>query len=157
MAPVVSRSNALSPYLTVRDAPAAIKFYRAAFGAVEQFRLTDAEGRVGHAELAVEGSTFMLSDEWPDFGALSPATIGGWPVKLHLYVADCDAVVARAVAAGATLLRPVADQFYGDRSGMVVDPYGHTWFVATPKEEVAPAEMQRRWNAALQPAAAGAA
>ena len=144
-----ARPCALSPYLTVKNAKAAIEFYRRAFAAVELFRLTGPDGRIGHAELSIEGATVMLSDEWPDFAALSPPTIGGTPVKLHVYVADCDAVVARAVAAGATLMRPVADQFYGDRSGMIADPFGHVWFVATLKEQVAPAEMQRRWEAAL--------
>lgn len=143
------QKGALSPYLVVKGAAAAIDFYRAAFGAVEQFRLTGPDGRIGHAELKLAGATVMLADEWPDFGALSPPSVGGSPVKLHLYVEDCDAVVARAVAAGATLVRPVADQFYGDRSGMVADPFGHSWFVATLKEEVAPQEMQRRWDAAV--------
>ena len=144
-----SQASALSPYLTVKGAAAAIDFYRAAFGAVEQFRLTGPDGRIGHAELKIAGATVMLSDEWPDFGALSPPSVGGSPVKLHLYVDDCDAVVARAVAAGATLMRPVMDQFYGDRSGMVTDPFGHSWFVATLKEQVTPLEMQRRWDAAM--------
>lgn len=148
--------SALSPYLTVKGAAAAIDFYRAAFGAVEQFRLTQPDGRIGHAELRIGGSTVMLSDEWPDFGALSPPSIGGSPVKLHLYVDDCDAVVAHAVAAGATLMRPVVDQFCGDRSGMIADPFGHSWFVATLKEQVAPAEMQRRWDVAIR-GTAGAA
>src|SRR5215213_11831300 len=134
-------SRGLSPYITMKDAAAALDFYREAFGAEEQFRLTAPEGRIGHAEIRVGGSNLMLSDEWPDFGALSPATIGGSPVKLHLYVADADLVVAGAVTKGATLLRPVADQFYGDRSGMIADPFGHTWFIATQKEVVAPAEM----------------
>ena len=100
---------------------------------MEQFRLTSPDGKIGHAEIRIGPSNVMLSDEWPDFGALSPPTIGGSPVKLHLYVDDADTVVARAVAAGATLLAPVADQFYGDRSGMVADPFGHTWFIATPE------------------------
>jgi PhnB protein len=153
MAEQMARSGPLSPYLTVKGAEAAIDFYRTAFGAVEQFRLTSPDGRIGHAELSIGGATVMLSDEWPDFGALSPSSIGGSPVKLHLYVDDCDAVVARAVAAGATLMRPVADQFYGDRSGMIADPFGHAWFIATLKEEVAPQEMQRRWDAAMAGAA----
>ena len=149
MAEPVERSGALSPYLTVNGAAAAIDFYRAAFGARELFRLTGPDGRIGHAELRIGDATVMLSDEWPDFGALSPPSIGGSPVKLHLYVDDCDAVVARAVAAGATLMRLVTDQFYGDRSGMIADPFGHSWFVATLKEQVAPQEMQRRWDAAM--------
>ena len=149
MAECASGTGVLSPYLTVKDAAAAIEFYRVAFGAAEQFRLIGPDGRIGHAELRIGGSTLMISDEWPDFGALSPPTIGGSPVKLHLYVDDCDAVVGRAVAAGATLLRPVVDQFYGDRSGMIADPFGHAWFVATLKEMVSPEEMQRRWTSAL--------
>ena len=136
-------------YLTVKDAAGAFDFYHAAFGAEELFRLVEPGGKVGHAEIRIGNSTVMLSDEYPDFGALSPATVGGSPVKLHLYVEDADTFVARAVAAGATLLRPVADQFYGDRAGMIADPYGHSWQVATPKEQVSPAEMQRRWAAAL--------
>src|SRR5215218_5682200 len=111
-----STLRGLSPYITVKDAAAALDFYREAFGAEEQFRLKAPEGKIGHAEIRIGEATLMLSDEWPDFGALSPPTIGGSPVKLHLYVDDADATVARAVAAGATLLRPVADQFYGDRS-----------------------------------------
>jgi PhnB protein len=139
----------VSTYLTVKGAAGAIEFYRAAFGAEELFRLAEPGGKVGHAELRIGNSTVMLSDEYPDFGALSPATVGGSPVKLHLYVEDVDAVVASAVAAGATLVRPVKDQFYGDRAGMIADPYGHSWHVATPKEQVSPAEMQRRWDKAL--------
>ena len=107
--------------------------YRAAFGAEEQFRLVEPGGRIGHAEIRIGNSTVMLSDEYPDFGALSPVTVGGSPVKLHLYVEDADALVARAVGAGATLLRPVRDQFYGDRSGMIVDPYGHSWQSPRPR------------------------
>jgi PhnB protein len=143
-------SPALSPYLTVKDAAAAIDFYRAAFGAVELFRLTADDGRIGHAELSIAGTTVMLSDEWPDFGVLSPPSLGGSPVKLHLYVDNCDAVVARAVAAGATLMRPVTDQFYGDRSGMIADPFGHSWFVATRTEPVSPEDKQRRWDTAMR-------
>lgn len=146
---MTAQAAGLTPYLIVRDAAAAIVFYGAAFAAAERFRLTGPDGRIGHAELDVAGTTLMLADEWPDFGALSPSSVGGSPVRLHLYVEDCDAVVARAVAAGATLVRPVTDQFYGDRSGMIVDPFGHGWFVATRKEEVTPAEMQRRWDSAL--------
>lgn len=146
---MAAQADALAPYLIVKQAAAAIEFYATAFGAVEQFRLTGPDGRIGHAELALAGTTLMLADEWPDFGALSPPSVGGSPVRLHLYVEDCDAVVGRAVAAGATLVRPVADQFYGDRSGMVADPFGHSWFVATRKVAVTPAEMQRRWDMAL--------
>ncbi|MFO1039580.1 MAG: VOC family protein [Geminicoccaceae bacterium] len=144
------RTGPLTPYITVKDAGSALAFYRDAFGATERFRLTDPSGRIGHAEMSLGGSSLYLSDEFPDFGALSPTSIGGSPVKLHLYVDDVDSVVAKAAAAGATILRPVSDQFYGDRSGMIVDPFGHAWFIATHREDVTPAEMQRRWNAALQ-------
>ncbi|HEX6015726.1 MAG TPA: VOC family protein [Geminicoccaceae bacterium] len=144
-------TGSLTPFLTVKNAEAAIAFYREAFGAVELFRLSEPSGKIGHAELRIGDALLLLNDEYPDFGALSPVAIGGSPVKLHLYVEDVDAVVARAVAAGATLLRPVKDGFYdGDRSGLVADPSGHAWFIATRKEEVTPAEMQRRWDVVLQ-------
>ena len=150
---MATQAGDLTAYLIVKDAAAAIRFYATAFGAEERFHLTGADGRIGHAELTLAGTNLMLADEWPDFGALSPPSVGGSPVKLHLYVADCDATVARAVEAGATLMRPVVDQFYGDRSGMIVDPFGHSWFVASRKEEVTPEEMQRRWDEALAGAA----
>jgi PhnB protein len=142
--------STLTPYIVVKDAARAIDFYKAGFGAVELFRLTEPSGKVGHAELRINGGLLMLADEYPDFGALSPATIGGSPVKLHLYVEDADSAVAQAVTAGATLLRPVKDQFYGDRSGTVSDPFGHHWHIAARKEVVSPAEMQARWNKAFE-------
>ena len=146
----IVRSPALSPYIVVRDAAAAIAFYVAAFGAVEAFRLVDpADGRIGHAELRIAGSTLMLSDEYPDFGAVGPSSLGGSPVKLHLYVADVNSVFAAALALGASEVRPVKQQFYGDRSGMLTDPFGHSWFVATRTQEVTPAEMQQRWSDAV--------
>jgi len=146
--PVPHDTQALSPYLIVKGAPEAIRFYAEAFGAEELFRLTDPKGKIGHAELEVCGARFMLADEHPDFGALSPVTLGGSPVSLHLYVENVDKTVAQALAAGATLLRPVKDEFYGDRTGMVADPHGHKWHLATRKETVSPEEMQKRMNAA---------
>ena len=146
---MASGQQTVTPYLIVPDAAAAIGFYARVFGAEEKFRLTDPQGRVSHAELAIGGSTVMLADEHPDFGALAPAAFGGSPVKLHVQVEDADAVVAQAAEAGATVLRPVQDQFYGERSGMIADPFGHAWYVATPKQAVAPDEMQRRWTQAL--------
>jgi PhnB protein len=142
-----STHQALTPYLVVKDATRAIEFYKAAFGATELFRLTDPQGKVGHAELTIRDSLLMLADEFPDFGALSPASIGGSPVSIHLYVDDVDRVVAGAAAAGATVLRAVKDEFYGDRSGVLADPFGHKWHLATRKEVVSPQEMQRRWSA----------
>ena len=140
----------LSPYLAVRDADAAIAFYTGHFGATERFRLVDPDsGKIGHAELAFGDTVLMLADEYPDFGAIGPETLGGTSVKLHLYVDDVDNVFRKAIAAGAAELRPVKDQFHGDRSGMLEDPFGHQWFIATRKEEVTPSEMQRRWAEGL--------
>jgi PhnB protein len=141
-----AKPGALAPYLTVRDAAAALDFYRRAFGAEELFRLTGPDGKIGHAHFRLLGSDVMLSDEHPDFGALSPVTLGGTPVKLHLSVDDADAFVARAVDAGATLLRAVQDQFHGNRGGMIADPFGHCWFVSAEIEKVSPEEMQRRYE-----------
>ena len=141
--------HAVTPHLVARDAAAALAFYGRAFGAVERYRLVEPSGKIGHAEFTVGDAVVMIADEYPDFGALSPAAFGGSPIKLLLYVADCDAVVRTAVEAGATLLRPVKDQFHGDRSGMVVDPAGFTWTIATRREDVSPEEMQRRFTAAL--------
>jgi PhnB protein len=135
----------LTPYLIVKGAPAALDFYTRAFGAKEELRLTDPAGRIGHAHMTIGDSAFMLADEHPEFGALSPATLGGTPITLHLEVADPDSATRRAVDAGATLLRPVQDQFHGNRSGMVADPFGHKWGLSAPTEEVSPEEMQRRY------------
>lgn len=139
--------HSLIPYLCARDASEAIDFYVRAFGAREVYRLTDpADGRIGHAEIEIGSGVFMLSDEYPDFGALSPQALGGSPVKLHLYVDDVDAVFAKALEAGAIEVRPVADQFFGDRMGEISDPFGHSWTLATRIEDVSPEDMQTRWN-----------
>ncbi|MGD1932900.1 MAG: VOC family protein [Candidatus Phaeomarinobacter sp.] len=138
---------ALSPYISVKGASEAIAFYTKAFGADEQFRLEDPEsGRIGHSEIRIGGNTIMISDEYPDFGALSPDSLGGSPVKLHLYVESVDETFARAIEAGATELRSLKDEFYGDRTGTVMDPFGHTWMIASRFEEVSPEEMQTRWQ-----------
>ena len=147
--PLPDGSHTVTPYLIVRNATRAIGFYREAFGAEELFRLKEPGGRIGHAELRIGDSTIMLADEYPDFGALSPASIGGSPVRLHLRVDQVDAVMRRAIAAGATELRAAKDEFYGERSGMLTDPFGHQWFVATRIEDVSPEEMQRRFTKAL--------
>lgn len=140
----------VTPYLVVRDAPAALGFYAAAFGAVEVFRLIDpGNGRVGHAEFDIAGTRLMLADEYPDFGALSPDSIGGSPVKFTIAVPDADAATTRALAAGAIELRPVKDQFFGDRSGVVQDPFGHVWTLSQTVTEPTPAEMQAVWDAAM--------
>lgn len=139
----------ITPYLGFKDTGKAIDFYVRAFGAKEKFRLAEPSGKIGHAEIEIDGAVVMLSDEYPDFGALSAQTMGGSPVVLHLYVGDVDALVARATKAGATLLRPVKDEFYGDRTGQVADPFGYKWMIATPKENVSPQEMQNRWSKML--------
>lgn len=132
------------PYLTVNNGARALEFYQQAFGAVEIMRMADPAGRIGHAEVKLGNFILMLSDEHPELGVVSPMTLGGSPCALMFYVEDVDAVVERAVAAGATIVRPVADQFYGDRSGKLKDPFGHIWWIATHKEDVSPEEMQRR-------------
>jgi len=135
------------PYLIVNGAARAFEFYAQAFGAVEVLRLTEPGGRVGHGEIRIGASRVMLADEYPEHGILGPAARGGTTVSLNLSVADADAVVERAVAAGATLRKAVADQFYGERSGQVEDPFGHVWHVAARIEDVSLEEMQRRFTA----------
>jgi PhnB protein len=142
--PIPDGYHSVTPYLIVADAPRALDFYKAAFGATELMRMTQPDGRVGHAEIRIGDSPVMLADEFPEIGARSPQAIGGTPVSLMVYVPDVDAVVAQAVAAGAKVTRPVADQFYGDRIGGVADPFGHSWFIATHKEDVPQEELERR-------------
>ena len=148
---VATVEHALTPYLAFKDATRAIDFYKRAFGASETMRLTDSSGRIGHAEIVIGASPIMLSDEYPDYGAMSPETLGGSPVKIHLYVNDVDALAKQAVAEGAKVVRPVEDQFYGDRSGQFADPFGYTWILSTRKEVVAPDEVQRRFDALMKP------
>jgi PhnB protein len=137
--------HSVTPYLVVDDSAAAIEFYRKAFGAEEILRF-EHEGRVGHAEIRIGDSHLMLSDEWPDWGYRSAKNIGATPVSLMLYVEDVDTVFQRALAAGATERSPVQDQFYGDRSGNLTDPFGHQWTIGTNKETVPVDEMQRRFH-----------
>jgi PhnB protein len=144
------KRQALTPYLIVKDAARAIEFYTRAFGAEEVLRVDGPDGRVGHAEIRIGDSFVMLADEHPDFGALSPISVGGSPVNLHLYVDDVDRVVERAASAGAVILRPVKNEFYGDRTGMIVDPSGHRWHLATVVEEVSAEEMKARFEAAMR-------
>lgn len=136
----------LFAYLRVKDAPRAIAFYREAFGATEKFRLTEPNGRVGHAELDFGGTTLMLSEEYPELDLRGPESVGATTVTIHLHVDDADRAIARAVAAGATVLRPPSDAFYGERGGTVRDPFGHEWMLGHSIEEVSPEEMQRRYD-----------
>jgi PhnB protein len=148
--PIPEGYHSVTPYLIVSDGAGAIEFYKKAFGASELMRMPAPGGRVGHAELKIGDSRIMLADEFPDMGARSPKAFGGSPVSLHLYVADVDAVAKRALAAGATELRPVKDQFYGDRLGSVTDPFGHVWHISTHKEDLSPEELKRRAAKAMQ-------
>lgn len=136
--------------LVVRDAPRAIEFYKQAFGATELTRFADPNGMVIHAEVQIGDSPIAIAEEVRDWGNLSPQALGGSSVVMQIYVADVDAVASQAVAAGATIVFPVADQFYGDRSGRIADPFGHVWIVATHKEDVPVDEMRRRAEAWMQ-------
>ncbi len=142
--PVAEGFHTATPYLIVSNAANAIEFYTGVFGAAELARLTAPNGKVGHAEIQIGDSRIMLADECAEWDARSPQTVGGSPVFIMLYLEDVDAVVSRAVAAGAKLFKPVADQFYGDRSGTITDPFGHKWTIATHVEDVPPDEMKRR-------------
>ena len=135
----------LFPYLHVKNAPAAIEFYVEVFGAKEQFRLTEPGGRIGHAQLDFNGAVLMLADEFPELGIQGPQTIGGAGVTIHLHVDSADDVVQRAVKAGAKIHIEVADRFYGERSGSIIDPFGHRWNIGNNIEAVTPEEMQRRY------------
>jgi len=148
VAAAAAAAASATPYLCCKGALAALDFYRDAFGAEERLRIAGKDGSIGHADIAIEGAVIMLSDEWPEGGVFSPHTLGGSPVTVHLYVGDVDEFTARAVEAGATVLRPVADQPYGDRSASLRDPFGHRWMVATRKEEVSKEEMERRFGGA---------
>ncbi len=139
----------ITPALAFRDAPGAIDFYARAFGAIERMRLTMPDGTIGYAEIEIAGGMIMLAQEDPKYNT-APATLGGTTVVLQVYVPDADAFVQRAVAAGATLVMPVADQFYGDRSGRLTDLYGYVWTIATRKETMTADEMQRRMDAMMQ-------
>ena len=142
----------LFAYICVHDTAAAIDFYRKVFGVSEKFRLTEPSGRIGHAELDFgSGGTLMLSDEFPEYGIRGARSIGATAVTLHLHVDDADAVMARALEAGATLHMAAQDQFYGERSGSFIDPFGHRWSIGHSIEDVAPEEMQRRYTAMLTP------
>ena len=142
--------HSVTPGLSIRGAAAAIEFYKQAFGAQERFRMDMPGGKVAHAELLIGDSVVMLGDEMPDCGFLSPLSIGGCPFTLCIYVPDVDAAFARALAAGGTVLRPLENQFYGDRSGTLTDPFGFRWTLATQVEDVPPAEMEKRAAAWVQ-------
>ena len=145
--PIPDGYEAATPYLYLRNAVTAIEFYQTAFGATEVMRMAMPGGKIGHAEIKIGSAPIMLADEFPDMGILGPQSIGGSPVTLLIYVADVDALVARAVAAGAKVVNPLADQFYGDRNCKLTDPFGHSWMFATRKENLTPAEQLKRADA----------
>lgn len=140
--------HTLIPYLILENAATAIDYYKKVFGATERMRMQGPDGKIGHAELSVGDSVIMLADQCPE--SKTPAQLGGSPVGLMLYVKDVDATVKKAVAEGGKVVRPVETQFYGDRSGTLVDPFGHIWYVATHVEDVAPDEMAKRAEACMK-------
>ena len=144
--------GSLTPHLVCRGAAAAIDFYARAFGATEMFRMPDKQGKLMHASVSINGSVVMLMDEYLDYGGTSPQQLGGTAVVLHLMVPDVDAAFARAISAGATVVMPVADQFWGDRYGSVTDPFGHCWALATTKQELSPDEIMANLRKMEQPA-----
>jgi PhnB protein len=137
----------VTPYLAIKNAAKALEFYKKAFGAMESYKLMIPDGRLGHAEIRLGDSMIMLADEFPEYGGKAPETLGGSPVSIHLYVEDVDSFFKKALAAGAKEIKPVMDQFYGDRSGQLEDPFGHLWWIATHKEDIALEEMQKRVQA----------
>jgi len=142
--PIPDGYHSVTPYLVVDDAAKAIDYYAKAFGATETFRMDGPGGKVGHAEIQIGNSMVMLADENPTWNAKSAKALGGSPVSLMIYVEDCDAVFKRALAAGAQEIKPLQDQFYGDRSGTLTDPFGLMWTISTHKEDLTPEEMTRR-------------
>lgn len=138
--------HSITPYLITHDAPAAIEFYKKAFGATELMRLPGPGGKVMHAEIKIGDSPIMLADEFPEMGIHSAMSLGGSPVSLLIYTENVDAMFAQALAAGATEKKPLADQFYGDRSGTIGDPFGHSWTIASHTEDVSPEEIERRFG-----------
>ena len=143
------KAHEMFAYLRVKGAAQAIAFYVEVFGATEKMRLTEPSGRIGHAELLPDGHEFMVSEEFPEYGILGPAGVGGTSFTMHFHVDDADAAITRARAVGATLVRPPQNQFYGERSGTIRDPFGHAWSFGHSIEEVTTEEMQRRYVAMM--------
>jgi PhnB protein len=145
--PIPAGYHTATPYLIVKGAAAALEFYAKAFGAKERMRLAHPDGTIAHSEFTIGDSTIMLADEHPEMGIRGPKSVGGASAIVALYVADVDAQVKKSESAGAKILRPVADQFYGDRTATLEDPFGHLWSLATHVEDVSPEEIQRRFAA----------
>src|SRR6185503_12879928 len=148
--PIPEGYHSITPYLSLRGAASAIDFYAKAFGARVTLRMDAPGGKIGHAEMKIGDSIVMLADEAPEMEFMSPQARGGTSVLLHLYVKDVDKTIASAAAAGARIVRPVADQFYGDRAGGIEDPFGHRWYIATHKEELTKAQIKRRMDESMK-------
>ncbi|HZR83392.1 MAG TPA: VOC family protein [Candidatus Binatia bacterium] len=146
---MAEKAQLVTPYICCRNATGALEFYAKGFGARELIRFTDPGGKIGHAEIEIEGAHVMISDEWPEGGVFSPEKYGGTSCALRLVVADVDALAKRAVAAGATIERPPNDEPYGDRACWLRDPFGHRWLLATPIEQVSREELRRRMGDAF--------
>ena len=151
VSPIPQGYHSITPYLVIKGAAQAIDYYKKVFGATEVVRMNGPDGKVGHAELQIGDSRIMLADENPSMGQgyTSATSIGASPVSLYLYLPDVDRVIERAASAGAKVLKPVQDQFYGDRSGFIQDPFGHLWGIATHVEDVSPQEMKERMKKAM--------
>jgi len=145
--PIPEEFHSVTPYLFIRGASEAIEFYKQALGAEEVFRLPMPDGKLGHAEIQIGDSRVMLADENAEAGAISPSTLGGTSASFMIYVENVDELFAQALAAGGEVVRPLADQFYGDRTGCFKDPFGHIWTISTHVEDVTPEELQRRMEA----------
>lgn len=152
--PIPDGYNSVTPYLSIKDAAEAIKFYKRAFGATELFRLLAPDGKIGHAEIRIGNSTIMLADPCEAGVFRNPQSLGGSSVALHVYVEDVDTQFAQAVSAGAKAVKPVQDQFYGDRTGTLEDIFGHVWFLASHKEDLTPEEIKQRADAFFKQGAA---
>lgn len=152
VSPIPEGYHSVTPYLILKNTAAAIEFYKKAFGAVELFRMEAPGGKIGHAEIKIGDSHVMLADEYPDMGYKGPESLGGTSVSLMVYVDDVDKIYPQAIAAGGKEMRPLQNQFYGDRSGTLSDPFGHVWTISTHVEDVSEEEMAKRAEAAMKQA-----
>lgn len=152
VSPIPEGYHSVTPYLILKNAAAAIDFYKKAFGAVELLRMESPGGKIGHAEIKIGDSPVMLADEFPDMGFKGPESLGGTPVSLMVYVDDVDKIYPQAIAAGGKEMRPLQNQFYGDRAGTLTDPFGHVWTISTHVEDVSEEELAKRAEAAMKEA-----
>ncbi len=150
VSPIPEGYHSVTPYLILKNAADAIEFYKKAFGAVELLRMAAPGGKIGHAEIKIGDSPVMLSDEYPDMGFKGPESLGGTPVSLMIYVDDVDKIFPQAIAAGGKEVRPLQNQFYGDRSGTLTDPFGHVWTISTHVEDIPEEELAKRAEAAMK-------